>query len=171
MAAALGIFKKEHVVTEAERDLLLNIVRESGLLRELSGQQIRNLAPACRFETFNTGEITCHCPDASHDAFILVKGMVAVTRKHKEDEHVVELAMKGAVVNVCILMGSEFCYIGARAVGEAQVVALDSRMLLGIFDKDPRLGYLFMRSVGHMMSEQTAQHLDHLLHPEAEPIG
>ena len=167
----LGIFKKEHEVTEEEQDLLLKIVRETGLLRELSGQQVRSLAPACRFKTFNTGEIACHCPDANHDAFILVRGLVAVTRKHKEDEHVIELAMKGAVVNACILMGSEFCYVGARAVGEAQVVSMDSRMLLEIFDKDPQLGYLFMRSVGHLMSEQTAQHLDHLLHPEVEPVG
>jgi hypothetical protein len=44
-------------------------------------------------------------------------------------------------------------------------------MLLEIFDEDPQLGYLFMRSVGHLKSEQTAQHLDHLLHPETEPVG
>jgi hypothetical protein len=31
------------------------------------------------------------------------------------------------------------------------------------------LGYLFMRSVGNLMADQMAMHLDHILHPGIGP--
>ena len=148
-----------------ELRLLQEVLRGSALFEGLTDDMIAELVPACRVKAFSQEDISCHCPDASHDAFILTEGVVAVTRKHPDDEHVLDLATQGAVFNVGALMGAAHDYAHSRALGQVQVVALDGVMLQALFHRDPYMGYVVTRTLGQLLSNQMGKLLDHLLHP------
>ena len=64
--------------------------------------------------------IVCHCSDASHDSFLLIDGVLAVTRKMGDDVHVVNLEGTGAVFVVGPMMGlSQEGAAGLRALGRS----------------------------------------------------
>lgn len=160
-----SLFKRKSEPSAEEQRLLLQHVRDIDILENLSQEQIRGLIPAFRFKVTRNEDVACHCPDATHDAFILLKGTVAVTRDHQEDRHVVDLATPGDVFNVGVLMGAKYDYVASRALAEVEVMALDTKMLVNIAKVDPQIGYKVLRSFGRLMSEQMARQLEHLLHP------
>ena len=67
---------------------LLSTLNAHPLFRDIHRAQVRLLSRSLRVKEYQDEEIICHCSDACHDSFLLIDGVVAVTRKMGDDVHV-----------------------------------------------------------------------------------
>jgi CRP-like cAMP-binding protein len=123
----------------------------------------RRLIPWLRIKEFDDEAIECHCPDATHDAFLMLEGRAAVTFKVGDDEHVLEVQGEGGLFNIGALVGVEQRHLGARALGKARVLAVDCTRLRVLMADDPHLtGPMLMHIVKYLVrptEDQMAQAL------------
>lgn len=156
-----GIFTKTK--GQSERESLIAALRGNDLFGDLSENKIKKLVPAFRVKEFNGEQITCHCPDASHDSFVVVQGRVAVTRRKGEFEHTLELEDKGGIINVGLMTEGMSPYTGARALGQTTVLAIDTKKVASLAQEDPELGSILFKNVCSILSGQFEKQLDRLL--------
>ncbi|MBI4336216.1 MAG: Crp/Fnr family transcriptional regulator [Chloroflexi bacterium] len=143
-----------HSFHSDEGQNLQHALKEYTLFRDVRHRQLAGLVPAFRVKGFQDEEIVCHCPDATHDAFVLLKGVVAVTRKKDDAVHVLQLERSGAVFNIGPLVGRDREEAGVRALGNVEVLAIDNALLLRKLERDTRLGYGITRSLCRLALEQ-----------------
>jgi CRP-like cAMP-binding protein len=119
---------------------MLAAIAEHGLFSGVSTQNILHLFPACLPEQYRNEEIVCRCPPevAHHDAFLVLKGNVAFTFRKGPEQQVLEFSGLGTVFNFEGLLGSLSQDIGARALGDVEVMMMDVGKLLDIFRAIPR---------------------------------
>lgn len=138
-------------------------LRENRLFSELSEDQIKKLVPAFRVKQFKDEDIICHCPDATHDAFILLDGKVAVKLMLGDLQYVIELQGAGAVFNAPGLLHVHSPYSIATALGTAVLIALDSDQIHTIISKDAQIGSAIFKTASRLIVEQYEKQLEHLL--------
>ncbi|MBI4298940.1 MAG: cyclic nucleotide-binding domain-containing protein [Chloroflexi bacterium] len=133
------------------------------LFEHLEPGQLAKLIPAVRFKGFKDEEIVCHCPDAFHDAFVLFNGVVAVSRKKGEILHVLHLEKPGAVFNIGPLVGLGQEEAGVRALGNVEIVALDTQMLKPMLERDPKLGFALACNLSRLALNQLQRQIERYL--------
>lgn len=146
-------------------EYMVTVLAPYGLFRRFEPRHLDRLVPSIRLKDFVDEEIVCHCPDANHNAFLLLEGIAAATKKRGDVIHIVQLQGKGTMFNEGPLAGLEHDLTGARALGRAKVLALDAGMLLRLFHDEPALGYPFALDLCRMSMEQADQQLKHYLPP------
>ncbi|MBI2867727.1 MAG: Crp/Fnr family transcriptional regulator [Chloroflexi bacterium] len=129
----------------------------------LPEDRIPTLAATMAVKTFKEEEIVCHCPDATHDAFVVLKGVVALSRHRGDEEHVLDLSDLGAVFNVAALVGDEKEAGTARALGAVELLHIDSHKLHDLMERDPALGYPLVRNLCRLLLAQFNRQLERLL--------
>lgn len=147
----------------AGHDDLAQAVLGSGLFTGLPGRAIHLLTPALRVKKFADEEIVCHCPDAAHDAFVVLSGTVAVTRLIDDLDYVVDLSGRGAVFNVAQLLDVDMRHAGARAAGAVSLIAVDSAALRRLIDENREIGLALIRNLGRLLAAQMDRQLVHCL--------
>lgn len=130
------------------------------LAEGLSPKELGSLTPSVRFKAFQDEEIVCNCPDANHDAFVLLRGVVAITRKKDQLLYTVEMERPGAAFNLHPLLGLTPDRAGAKALGSVELLAFDSAILSKILENQPRLGYKLIRNVGRLALDQCERQMD-----------
>ena len=123
------------------------------------------LVPACPAKVFQDETIECHCPDASDEAFVVLKGTVGATRLIGQVEHVVEPLGFGATFKIGGLIGYDDGVRSARATDRVEIVAIDNRKLIEMFDSSSVLGYLCLKNLLRLIMRQSDKQLDHYLQP------
>lgn len=149
--------------SEEDRQALAKAISEQALFGDIPGDRIASLVPLMRVKEFTDEEIVCHCPDANHDAFALLSGVVAVTLGVGHLEHVLQLEHTGAVFNTGPLVGADATSEGARGLGTVKLVAMDNQGLRELSMADPELGIRLAWTVCRLVSEQHDRQIRHLL--------
>jgi hypothetical protein len=148
---------------DSEVGRVASTIAEHDLFAGLPWESIDNLVPAFRVEEFQHGEIDCHCPDALHDAFLVLEGQIALTDRVGGLEHVLELGGFGTVFNLDGLLGLKESHRTARALGRVKLVVMDTKLLDREFDRDPGTGYKIIRYFAKLLVVQHDKELEHWL--------
>lgn len=143
-----------------EGEVLAKVLRHHALFEDMDSTNLVALRPALRVKEFQDEEIVCHCPDATHDAFVLLEGVASVTRRQGDDVHVVDLSREGSVHNVGPLLGMEKEPGDVRALGKVRILAMDHQMLTEAFEREPQLGYQCVRLIARLVLEQVERELE-----------
>lgn len=152
-----------HGSLSEEEESLKVALQQHEPFQGLSPVELSRLIPAIRFKRFQDEEIVCRCPDASHDAFVLLKGVVALTRRKGDGVYVMQMEKSGAVFNIEALMGLSPEGAGVRALSGVEVLALDSAMVELMLEERPQLGYTFTRTLCRLALKQCHAQLDRYL--------
>lgn len=142
---------------------LAKALKQRGLFEGLSDGQLQRLVPILRIKEFQDEEIVCHCPDATHDAFLLLEGRVSLSRKRGDALYPLEIEEPGALVNEARLVGLADNYFGARALGRATLLTIDSRDFQARVREDPGAGVILLRNLYRLSLLQREGMIDHLL--------
>lgn len=142
---------------------LAEAIARYDLFAGLDEEKIPDLVPALSVKTFQDEEIECRCPTASHDAFLVLDGKVAITQAIGDVQHVLELAGFGVVFNAGGLVGLDSIGKGALALGKVKLIAIDTRKLGELADRDCEVGYTVVRNLTRLLVAQWDRQLDHLL--------
>lgn len=159
--------KRSQVPEEYRRNMerAIAAITTHGLCEGVPKDKLEKLFPACNIEEITDDEIVCHCAAelAHHDAFLVLDGKVAIKYRQGVLEHVLELAGYGALFNISNLVGWQGDDVGARALGRAEILAIDTEKLLKLFEDDPSIGYRMTRNLARLLMEQHKKHLAHYL--------
>lgn len=142
---------------------LISIVKGSDLFAELSADEIKKLTPALRVKEFKDEDIVCHCPDATHDAFILTEGKAVAKLMVGDLLHVMELQGKGAIFNAPGLLQVRSRYGSASALGKVVLIAVDSKQIQTLISKSPHTGVAILKTACRLTVEQYEKQLQRLL--------
>ena len=143
-----------------EQLILESLLEKYAIFDGLAPGWVGKLVPAFQIKEFRDEEIVCHCPDASHDAFVLLKGTVAVTRKKGEAIHVLQLEGLGPVFNIGPLIGLEKDPAGVRALGSVELLGIDSIMLNRVMHLEWEIGFKLLRNLCRLVMIQNGRILD-----------
>jgi signal-transduction protein with cAMP-binding, CBS, and nucleotidyltransferase domain len=156
-----------HITPQQQQSEELTTLRRSlaehDLFAGLDGAQLAALIPASRIKEFDDEEITCKCHDASHEAFVLLAGTVAISESDGTTERTVEMAGFGSVVNFAGLLGLVRPLSKARALGRVQALAVDTRLLAEAMERDARVGFVVTRNLAKLMVAQRDRQIAHLI--------
>jgi CRP-like cAMP-binding protein len=114
-----------------------------------------------RIKEFQDEEISCHCPDALHDGFLVLEGRVAITHQLRGLEHVLELGGFGTVFNLEGLVGIEKSHGAARALGRVRLLVMDTTLLMREFDSHPEVGYPLIKNFAKLLIVQHDKVFEH----------
>ena len=154
---------------EDNYQLTHELVKGHNLFAELTEEEIERVMPALRLKKFHNREITCHCPDAHHDAFLVVEGTVALSLSTDDGlQHVLELAGFGTMFNVGGLLGFVEPHKSARALGTVRLLALDTEMLGHVLEDDKHIGYSVLKTLMGLHVAQCDRQLDHAVSRDGE---
>ena len=142
---------------------LSRTVESHDLFQGLDLKDIERLVPARRVKVFENEEVGCHCGDAHHDAFLVTEGTVAVTYTEGGLEHAVDLAGFGTVVGLGGLLAFVQPHVSARALGTAELLAIDTAMLNRIMERNTDIGFPVLPNLAKLLVGHLARQLGHAL--------
>ncbi len=144
-------------------EALRQVLKSSQLFGSLEQEDMDSCVPYARVKTFEDEEITCECPDANHDAFVVINGAVALTFTIGSLTQTVNMIGLGTVFNTQHLLGLAQRYYGGRAVGRVVVIALDTAKLVALFESHTRLGYPVIKTLAALQLSQRDRELENFL--------
>lgn len=161
MGKILRWLTKEPALEEAKK--LYDVLAGYSIFNGLDKTQLQNMVPALRHKKFQDEEIVCHCPDAWHDAFLLLKGTVAVTHRHGDFLFVVHMGKTGDIFNIGPLVGLKGESPGVKALGTVEILAIDNTKLQKKLGAEPKLGYWFILNICRLAINQYEQQIEHYI--------
>lgn len=159
----LGRILRKDDISEADWEKIASAMEQHDLFSGLPEKKLPSLIPACRIKEFQDEEIVCHCPDASHDAFLVLDGKAAIILSRNGLTYILELAGFGGVFNVEKLVDAANDDQGGRALGRVKLLAMDAAMLKKLFKVDPTVGYPFIRNLANLLMAQYQREISHLV--------
>ena len=127
----------------------LELVRNSTLAAELTGDQCRALAEIMSVRDLEDGEILVRQGASDDNLYAIVKGAVAVARQVEGSAEWVTLHMltKGDLAGELSFMDGRPHYAALRATGPSQVLCLQRDRLESLLQREPVIVYRVMRAI------------------------
>ncbi len=150
-------------VSSEDQQTLIPYISQYTLFEGVKDEELGSLVPALRVKNFESEDIVCHCSDATHDALILLRGVVAMTKKRGAALHVIRLDKTGSVFNFGPLVGLMPEPTGAKALEGVVIIAVDTRMVRQMLDMQPSMGYVLARDLCRLSLLQADHMLEHFL--------
>jgi CRP/FNR family transcriptional regulator, cyclic AMP receptor protein len=125
----------------------LELVRNSALASELTGDQCRVLADAMHVHDLADGEILVKQGASDNRVYAVVSGALAVSRESDGEWHNLHVLTKGDLAGELGFMDGRPRYAAIRALGETRVLSLEREKLESLLDRDPVIVYRVMRAI------------------------
>ncbi len=129
-------------------------VRQTELFAGLTDETLAAIGRLARRETFEEGSVIYRPGDPADDLCVLESGRVQFTIGHGEHASPAGFSLRsGEVFGWNALLEDQPQRIAtAAALERSSVLLLDGRELFGVFEKDPRAGYLVMRRLASLIT-------------------
>ena len=129
--------------------LNLELVRNSALALELTGEQCEILAELITVRDLADGEILVDEGESDNHIHVVVSGMLAVARQSEPGGKWVKLHVltKGDFAGELAFMDDKPHYAALIASGPARVFSLEREKLESLLDAHPRIVYHVMRAI------------------------
>jgi len=129
--------------------LNLELVRNSALALELTGEQCEILADLITVRDLADGEILVNEGKSDNHIHVVVSGMLAVARQSQPGGEWVKLHVltKGDLAGELAFMDGKPHYAALLAAGPARVFSLEREKLESILEKHPQIVYHVMRAI------------------------
>ncbi len=127
---------------------------------ELSPLELEEIALLCEEKQFNRGEVIIEEDSKGVDMYIILDGRVTVEIKsysaHPEEVSSQRLTTlrEGDIIGEISFLEGKRRSAGAVAVDNISALRIEGEKLYGLFDKNPRLGYVVMRNIGRILAQR-----------------
>ncbi|HXV10842.1 MAG TPA: cyclic nucleotide-binding domain-containing protein [Burkholderiales bacterium] len=132
-----------------EAALKLELVRNSALAVELTGDQCAVLAELVSVRKLADGEVLVRQGASDNHLYAIVSGALAVARQVEADGQWVNLHLlgKGDLAGELGFMDGRPHYAALRATGPTQVLCLEREKLESLLQREPVVVYRVMRAI------------------------
>jgi CRP/FNR family cyclic AMP-dependent transcriptional regulator len=132
-----------------EAALKLELVRNSALAVELTGDQCAVLANIVSLRSLAEGEVLVRQGASDNHLYVIVSGALAVARQVEADGQWVTLNLltKGDLAGELAFMDGRPHYAALRAAGPTQVLSLERENLESLLEREPVIVYRVMRAI------------------------
>ena len=132
-----------------EAALKLELVRNSALAVELTGDQCAVLAELVSVRKLADGEVLVKQGASDNHLYVIVSGALAVARQVEADGQWVNLHLlsKGDLAGELGFMDGRPHYAALRATGPTQVLCLEREKLESMLEREPVIVYRVMRAI------------------------
>jgi len=127
----------------------LELVRNSALAVELTGDQCAVLADLVSVKELADGEVLVRQGAADNHLYVIVSGALAVARQVEGDGQWINLHLltKGDLAGELGFMDGRPHYAALRATGATQVLCLEREKLESLLGREPVIVYRVMRAI------------------------
>ena len=127
----------------------LELVRNSALAVELTGDQCGVLAALVTLRALADGEILVGQGASDHHLYVIVSGGLSVARRSEGDGQWVTLhsLTKGDLAGELGFMDGRPHYAALRAAGPTEVLSLEREKLESLLEREPIIVYRVMRAI------------------------
>jgi len=132
-----------------EAALKLELVRNSALAVELTGDQCAVLAELVSVRKLADGEVLVRQGASDNYLYVIVSGALAVARQVEADGQWLNLHLlsKGDLAGELGFMDGRPHYAALRATGPTQVLCLERERLESLLEREPVIVYRVMRAI------------------------
>jgi len=132
-----------------EAALKLELVRNSALAVELTGDQCAVLAELVSVRKLADGEVLVRQGASDNYLYVIVSGALAVARQVEADGQWLNLHLlsKGDLAGELGFMDGRPHYAALRATGPTQVLCLEREKLESLLQREPVIVYRVMRAI------------------------
>ncbi len=132
-----------------EAALKLELVRNSALAVELTGDQCAVLAELVSVRKLADGEVLVRQGASDNHLYVIVSGALAVARQVEADGQWVNLHLLGKddLAGELGFMDGRPHYAALRATGPTQVLGLEREKLESLLEREPVIVYRVMRAI------------------------
>lgn len=136
-------------MAEASKAKKTEMLRNSVLARELTGEQCEVLAELITVRDCADGEVLVEENQTDNRLHVIVDGTLAVSKYSKATKDWVNLYVmtKGDLVGELAFMDNRPHYAALRAVGTTRVFSLEREKLESLLEKEPWIVYRVMRAI------------------------
>ena len=134
-------------VTRREGTRKLDLLRNSALAVELTGDQCAMLAELVSVRDLADGEILVKQGASDNHLYAVVSGALAVARESDGQWVNLHVLTKGDLAGELGFMDGRPHYAALRAAGPTQVLSLEREKLESLLERDPVIVYRVMRAI------------------------
>ena len=129
--------------------LKIELVRNSALAVELTGEQCAVLSELVSLRNLTDGEVLVKEGASDNHLYVIVGGTLAVARQREADGQWINLHLltKGDLAGELGFMDGRPHYAALRATGSTQVLCLERERLESLLEREPVIVYRVMRAV------------------------
>jgi CRP/FNR family transcriptional regulator, cyclic AMP receptor protein len=130
------------------KDSKLDLVRNSALAVELTGDQCAVFADVVTVRDFADGEILVKQGATDNHLYVIVSGALSVARQTDDGQWLnLHLLIKGDLAGELGFMDGRPHYAALRATGPTQVLCLTRQDLESLLEREPQIVYRVMRAI------------------------
>lgn len=133
---------------------LLEMAQTYRMLSELDPQQLRKLVPLAEHKQYSTGQVIFQIGDQSLYFHLIVSGDVALEQVAGGEPLRLQTLHHGDAMGWSALTKDARAHFQARALSAVTTVAFPAERLREACDRDPTMGYLFMKRLLEVVSER-----------------
>lgn len=137
------------------------------LLSTLDPSQLRKLVPLAEEKDFRSGDRIFHQGDQSAFLHLIVEGDVALEATSSDGGVTVQTLHLGDAMGWSALTRDHRAHFQARALTPVSTVAFASRRIRDACDKDPEMGYAFLKQLLELVTDRLDATRKQLLRREA----
>ena len=132
------------------------VIRRYPFFAGLSLDQINILAKAAREEKVEAGHFFLHEKDETPFLYLLIEGEVSIVIElpGQDKEIIIGSVGPGDVFAWSALVPPHTATAGVKASSDCQVIAIDCRQLLEVFEEDCRFGYVMMTKTAQLTRDR-----------------
>jgi cAMP-binding proteins - catabolite gene activator and regulatory subunit of cAMP-dependent protein kinases len=125
----------------------LELVRDSALAAELTGDQCGVLAGMMAVRDLEDGEILVKQGTTDNRVYAVVSGALGVSRELDGEWHNIHVLTKGDLAGELGFMDDRPRYAALRALGPTRVLSLEREKLESLLNREPLIVYRVMRAI------------------------
>jgi CRP/FNR family transcriptional regulator, cyclic AMP receptor protein len=134
------------------------ILSKQPFFRGMPENQVKEIAALARIEKFEKGDIIFREGNEAKNFYIVIRGKIVIETliSHRGLVNIQSIE-EGEVMGWSWLVPPYKYRFGARASTATEIIVIDGKSLLGAFEKEPSLGYLFLKRVLSAITERLEQ--------------
>jgi CRP/FNR family transcriptional regulator, cyclic AMP receptor protein len=125
----------------------LELVRNSALAAELTGDQCAALAEVMAVRDLEDGEILVKQGASDDRVYAVVSGALGISMKSDGEWHNLHVLTKGDLAGELAFMDGRPHYAAMRALGPTRVLSLERQKLESLLEHQPLIVYRVMRAI------------------------
>ena len=143
-------------------DSELDVLRRVDLFRELTDEQIQEVASLGQPLQISAGQALVQAGEAGNLLFVVIRGFAQLTARSAAGEIPVRAAGPGKAFPLAALVGSGTLITSAEAITDMDLLALPRAPLLALCRRDPAIGMGIYAAIAEVFGERYKKTLAHL---------
>ena len=136
------------------------ILKRFSLFSGLSEAELAGIAKLCRERTYEGASVIFTMGGSATDVYLLKTGKVDIQIEFKIYDYEIMTTVytvgKEEIFGWSALVPPHRLTASARCEGKADVIMINSKELMEIFEKDKRIGYVVMKNLSGLISSRLA---------------